>query len=399
MSRLINVFSLQQMKAEHRRCFLLVLATLAIYIVYLGLDTALQYTIISKPRFRPKKAGVLKWNSDKNSSYDKHRAEKVIAWYVDNFVVMADHSTRLNLSYCSFKNCIIKYIFSENGAKPNMHFDADAIIIPGTSISKLPPPPRRDKNQVFVLAARDAAGAVSQAYSTVIGRQWVNAINWTMTFRQDSDILYTYSSITKQHVRNNFTEEYYNEIFRGKEKKVAWFVSHCHTKSHREDYVELLQREIDVDIYGGCGKPSCHKGDGSCFKNISRKYKFYLAFENTFFTDYVTEKLFSWFKRDIITVVRGGSNYSDFVPPGTVIDASEFRTAAQLGKYLNIVATNKELYLSYLKRKDNYFVNDKLHEALSASCKVCEYVNTPNYHRKTYSNISAWWVKNRWDYT
>ena len=116
---------------------------------------------------------------------------------------MAGHSTVLNLSYCSFKNCRVEYIFSENCIKPSKPFDADAIIVLGTSILKLPPPPRRDEDQVFVLAVRDAAGCIGHSSSHAVGRQWMDAFNWTMTYRLDSDIVYKYSSILTHRTETN----------------------------------------------------------------------------------------------------------------------------------------------------------------------------------------------------
>ena len=39
------------------------------------------------------------------------------------------------------------------------------------------------------------------------------------------------------------------DIGQNKTKKIAWFVSHCETKSEREKYVEQLQKYIQVRIY------------------------------------------------------------------------------------------------------------------------------------------------------
>ena len=155
-----------------------------------------------------------------------------------------------------------------------------------------------------------------------------------------------------------------------------------------------LMTVINVDITGGCGeKASCPKGDHSCFDDTATKYKFYLAFENTFYADYVSEMLFNWFNRDIVVVVRGGANYSKFVPPGTVIDASDFNSAADLGYFLKQLAADKDRYLSYLKRKDKYYATDRIDATQEAFCKLCEYLHAFDKHRKTYDNIADWWIK------
>jgi len=71
---------------------------------------------------------------------------------------------------------------------------------------------------------------------------------------------------------------------------VAWFVSHCVTPNRREDYVKELSKYIPVDIYGKCGNLTCSNRN-HCKEMIRRDYKFYIAFENSLCTDYVTEKL------------------------------------------------------------------------------------------------------------
>ena len=168
-----RIFFFRQMAALRKRWLMVFLVGLSIYILYFVIDTLPN---IPKKTFY---TVVDQWK-------DKHHNNKIIAWYVGNFAAMAGHSTVRNLSYCSFKNCRVEYIFSENGIKPSKPFDADAIIVLGTSILKLPPPPRRDEDQVFVLAVRDAAGCIGHSSSHAVGRQWMDAFNWTISRANES---------------------------------------------------------------------------------------------------------------------------------------------------------------------------------------------------------------------
>ena len=63
---------------------------------------------------------------------------------------------------------------------------------------------------------------------------------------------------------------------------VAWMVSNCYTKSHREEYVLALQQYIQVDVYGTCENVvndkkkllSCPKDvEDKCWDMIDQKYK------------------------------------------------------------------------------------------------------------------------------
>ena len=78
-----------------------------------------------------------------------------------------------------------------------------------------------------------------------------------------------------------------------RQKSVAWIVSRCRSDSKREDFVTELQKYIDVDVYGRCGTLRCTRGNASNSCQAKMKdYHFYLAFENSFCPDYVTEKLY-----------------------------------------------------------------------------------------------------------
>ncbi|CAG2163711.1 unnamed protein product, partial [Oppiella nova] len=126
------------------------------------------------------------------------------------------------------------------------------------------------------------------------GRSIADQIDWVMSYRTDSDIYVPYGSVIP--CDNKWQNE---DLFDGKTRSVAWIVSNCHSDGNREEYVRELAKYIDVDIYGRCGHYECPRDD-SCLKMITKKYKFYLSFENSLCKDYVTEKLFRIAEYDII---------------------------------------------------------------------------------------------------
>lgn len=50
-----------------------------------------------------------------------------------------------------------------------------------------------------------------------------------------------------------------------------------------------------------------------CYALIESDYYFYLAFENSFCEDYVTEKILTATQHYAVPVVYGGANYSRYV--------------------------------------------------------------------------------------
>lgn len=104
--------------------------------------------------------------------------------------------------------------------------------------------------------------------------------NLTATYRHDSDIYLPYGQLIARN--HDFDFKYNNIDIRYKIKPIVWFVSNCHTQSHREDYVTKLSRMVQVDIYGNCGKFKCpHSQQHECYQKAAREYLFYLSFENS----------------------------------------------------------------------------------------------------------------------
>ena len=118
----------------------------------------------------------------------------------------------------------------------------------------------------------------------------------------------------------------------------------------------LLQKYIDVDIYGGCGIP-CKKGkEGKCWKELPVKYKFYLSFENSLCDDYVSEKFFKIYSLDmhVIPVTRGRTPYKNYFPQNTFIDSADFPSPRELAEHLKSLGSDIKRYAQMLEEKDQY---------------------------------------------
>ncbi|XP_047133061.1 alpha-(1,3)-fucosyltransferase 7 [Hydra vulgaris] len=193
--------------------------------------------------------------------------------------------------------------------------------------------------------------------------------NWTATYRTDSEIFLPYYGIRKlvepTGKIKNFAE--------GKDKKILYITSHC--DDTRINFVRNLKKYISVDVYGACAKvfqketKDCKKNTLSC-EELKRRYKFVLAYENSFCIDYVTEKYYkNGLLSEILPIVAGGANYSKekIAISGSFINIHDYKNIRDLVSYLNYLDMNDESYNKYFQWKTYYKV-----ELEMALCKVCK---------------------------
>ena len=147
-----------------------------------------------------------------------------------------------------------------------------------------PPWPRASQEQIWMMSALETPP------HTMSMKRYAGYFNWTMSYRTDSIIVSPYFKYEAFSKKKDLP---YKNHAQGKKKKVAWFVSNCfNVESGRREYAKELQKYINVDIYGGCGKMKCRKSEWEkCRQMVQRDYKFYLAFENSKCKDYLTEKV------------------------------------------------------------------------------------------------------------
>lgn len=172
---------------------------------------------------------------------------------------------------------------------------------------------------------------------------------------------------------------------------VAWIVSSCDSYSKREYLVKELQKYVTVDVYGWCGH-DCPQNE-NCYSHVAKTHKFYLSFENSLCTDYITEKFFTAMKVDMIPVVYGGSrmqDYSSIAPHGSYIDAKSFNSVKDLAKYLIFLDKNDSDYLRYFDWKKKFKVIPG-----QGWCNVCqrvyEHLQASRKHNKWYKDMWKWW--------
>ena len=185
--------------------------------------------------------------------------------------------------------------------------------------------------------------------------------------------------LRKEMVKRNFVPNFQSD---NQTAFVTWTSSHCITANKRERYVYEMSKYISVDVYGDCGdkkiSPKCQDSNvvttiNDCMRKeryYDETYKFYLAFENSYCEDYVTEKIFKIvaFPGNIVPVVLGGGPYSAVLPPNSYINANDFSNPEELTYYLMFLNDNSSEYEKYFTWIQDY----ECTISTTTSCTLCK---------------------------
>ncbi|XP_050032740.1 alpha-(1,3)-fucosyltransferase C-like [Dermacentor andersoni] len=257
----------------------------------------------------------------------------------------------------------------------------EAVLFYGLDMDLGDMPPYRARAQKWVFWTMEAPNSDTNELM-LLGP----AINWTLTYRLDSDFKAPYGWTAEYEKPVEYSMEVLRLLWQEKRRMAVWPVSHCHTYAKRELFVRELRKHIDVDIVGKCGKEGCRD---DCWHNFSSEYFFYLSFENNQCRDYVTEKLFNPLDHDIVPVVFGGVDYAHFAPRGSYVDALSFSSPEALARYL--VATSRDfgMYARHFAWKSRYNI---MHWGGWDLCPVCRAIPTDAFRNHShYHDIYHWY--------
>ena len=222
--------------------------------------------------------------------------------------------------------------------------------------------------------------------------------NATFTYKSSSDIHHPYGKIIDRVFPYN---EDFKKLWRNK-KNVAWMVSNWRSRNRREDYVYELKKHIDVTIFGrdcpageNATNQFCPNDDGDnsaygkCNKQISDNFKFYLAFENSLCSEYITEKLYRTLLLETLPVVLGAADYKAVLPEKSYIDVRDFKSPKHLAEYLKVLSANVTLYGEYFQWKKKHEI--VTHLTPSTTCDFCQYLHKTRYAKPHTVNMNKFW--------
>ena len=190
-------------------------------------------------------------------------------------------------------------------------------------------------------------------------------------------------------------------------------VSHCKTESKREQIVSHLREvneNLNIDIFGKCGDKE-HKLPGQTTNDIAqtmkmradlyvdklKDYKFYLAFENSDCSEYITEKFFFALKFGLLPIAMGGLSREDYekvAPPHSYLHVKDYDSPESLMKKLEIISKDETLFNSYFWWREFYTIEKKIFKE-NSHCQLCQMLNErPDFKSKNdYSHLIEYWNK------
>lgn len=221
---------------------------------------------------------------------------------------------------CSNSNCVFtknKALFDEDYSR------FDAILFNEDILNSKDRPLNRNRDQVYIFNTLESSYNVPacEVYND-------GFFNLTFTYRLDSDIVWSYfvvrnrkgkivapSVSVKWRTSSRPILKSIRTILAGKRKTAVWLLSHCEADSLRDEYLTRLQEHLfhfglKIDVYDKCSNKRNPNDD--CDKMIKKHYYFYMAFENSFAEDFVTEKVLHGYNNYAVPVVYGGANYSRY---------------------------------------------------------------------------------------
>lgn len=151
-----------------------------------------------------------------------------------------------------------------------------------------------------------------------------------------------------------------------------------------------------------CGMGGYKTQNITCLSEYISDHKFYIAFENTRCSQYITEKSGIGLKHGAIPIVMGGKSrkdYEDTLPPNSFIYADDFKHTKDLVTYMRYLDKNDTAFDAYFKWQYDYEMlgigwGQTSHYAnRDVMCKVCGVasgqIQIPK--RETNFDFVKWW--------
>ncbi|XP_055348828.1 alpha-(1,3)-fucosyltransferase fut-3-like [Paramacrobiotus metropolitanus] len=290
--------------------------------------------------------------------------------------------------HVSFAGCAVQTCTTTNNRSRLR--ESSAVVIHAGNVKIQDLPPTRHPAQYFIFFHMENPFRTTPNFRLPL---WRNYFNLTWTYRRDSDVRSVF--YVNLYRRRNWWTDAPGKRHMLKERKNAAvaLVSHCAAESHRDEYTRTLGRYFPADSLGKCRSKD---GEWAQDESIIGQYKFYLAFENGYCKDYITEKPLRGLYYETVPVVMGAANYSAIFPPKSFINTADFGSARELGEYLTYLSRNLTAYEEYFAWKyDTQYLDlpGNYQPKHNDACQLCTLLHRTDAPAKSYDDIYEWWME------
>lgn len=204
--------------------------------------------------------------------------------------------------------------------------------------------------------------------------------NLTMSYRRDADIPIPYGRTERGGRRV--------ELPSNRSCLVGWVVSRYGPDQARSRFYQRLRHHIPIQVYGGWTRRPLSRRQ--LLPTIARCF-FYLSFENSRATDYISEKLWrNALQAGVVPVVLGPgrATYEALAPPGSFIHVDDFGSPAALAAHLRRLAADPPAYGKFFEWQRSHRVETTT-DWRQRLCQIClRFPQLPP--RKCYHDLQAW---------
>lgn len=272
--------------------------------------------------------------------------------------------------------------------------EADAVLLHHRDLVRAPPElcpppwPLRPRDQLWVWVNLE-----SPSHTPHMSRLARFGLNWTLTYRSDSDVFVPYGRL-RPRLRAWDVPVGPAPPLGSKRALVAWVVSNWDERQARVRYYHRLRRHVAVDVFGrtrGHGRPL----PASALLATLARYKFYLAFENSRHRDYITEKFWrNALLAGAVPVVLGPprANYERFVPRRAFLHVDDFPSAAKLAAHLRFLDRHPSAYLRHFHWRRSFAVHTQTLRdgAWCLACQAVQRARAQPGHQHRHRDIARW---------
>ena len=335
-------------------------------------------------RARPLRNTTIRSRRQKTLHHRDLSANRIIySWDPDRVNLYRRY--RMNFHGCEYSNCVLNY-----SDDPEDAIHADVVLVAFNShhniaqISKLIRKKKVEQDTVWLVDGQE-----SPRYHWLKWRDFFNDFDGAITYTKDAAVYNPYgATVALKRTNTNIKMNY----AANKTKGAFAYVSNCLSAGYaRLKLMKELGKYIDVDIYGGCaGNRPCPRGDSHCEARVHSQYHFYLSWENSLCTDYITEKFWKVLETEgyYIPVAVGGltlDEYTSVSPPDSFLHLYNFSSVAQLGNYMNRLMKDPQAFNKYNAWRSNFKV---IRPGQMRLCKLCEIANNPSKFKRKHSYIA-----------